>query len=362
MKIGILGTRGIPNHYGGFEQFAQFLSEALVKRGCEVCVYSSHKHPYQKSNWRGVRIIRKFDPEFKIGLAGQFVYDFNCLQDARKRNFDILLQLGYTTNAVFAFLLNKKTKHICNPDGMEWKRSKYPLPIKWFLRFSEKLAVRTNQLLVADSMVIRDYYREKYNADVIYAAYPASVHEHLKPRIIKKFKVEPYEYHLFIARFQSDNNLDLICKAYTDSNSRFPLIAVGNSSGKYGKYLRKKYRDANIRFVGGIYDFESLNNLRYYSNLYFHGHSAGGTNPSLLEAMAASALICAHDNPFNRSVLNDDAYFFKSAESLTKIITEHQIENRKNDFIKNNLKKIREKYAPEKIINIYYGAFKQMLQ
>ncbi|MFZ4549682.1 MAG: glycosyl transferase, partial [Bacteroidales bacterium] len=98
MKIGILGTRGIPNHYGGFEQFAEYLSVGLLELGAEVWVYNSHNHPYQEKVWKNVNLIHCFDPEYKIGLAGQFLYDFNCILDSRNRNFDILLQLGYTTN------------------------------------------------------------------------------------------------------------------------------------------------------------------------------------------------------------------------------------------------------------------------
>ncbi|MBD0285886.1 MAG: DUF1972 domain-containing protein, partial [Flavisolibacter sp.] len=96
MHIGIIGTRGIPNNYGGFEQCAEYLAAGLVKRGFRVSVYNSHNHPYQEKEWKGVNIIHCYDPEYKWGTAGQFVYDLNCIRDARKRSFDIILQLGYT--------------------------------------------------------------------------------------------------------------------------------------------------------------------------------------------------------------------------------------------------------------------------
>ena len=100
MKIAIFGTRGIPNHYGGFEQIAQFLSEGLCKKGHEVYVYNSHNHPYQSNKWNNVNIIHCYDPEFKLGTIGQFIYDLNCSLDSRKRNFDIILQLGYTSSSI----------------------------------------------------------------------------------------------------------------------------------------------------------------------------------------------------------------------------------------------------------------------
>ena len=101
MKIGIAGTRGIPNAYGGFEQFAEYLGKGLTEKGHEVWVYNSSDHPYQGAEWNGVHIIHCKDPESSIGTAGQFLYDFFCIMDARKRDFDILLQLGYTSNSIW---------------------------------------------------------------------------------------------------------------------------------------------------------------------------------------------------------------------------------------------------------------------
>src|SRR5690606_5763699 len=109
MKIAILGTRGIPNHYGGFEQFAEFFSVYLAQKGHEVYVYNSHNHPHQEPTFNGVNIIHCNDPEHKMGTFGQFIYDYNCIIDSRKRNFDIILQLGYTSNSIWFFLLPKKS-------------------------------------------------------------------------------------------------------------------------------------------------------------------------------------------------------------------------------------------------------------
>ena len=103
MKIGVLGTRGIPNHHGGFEQFAEYFAVYAKEEGHQVSVYNSHSHPYKSSNYKGVDIIHCYDPESKIGTFGQFIYDFNCILDSRKRNFDIILQLGYTRYRISIF-------------------------------------------------------------------------------------------------------------------------------------------------------------------------------------------------------------------------------------------------------------------
>src|SRR5689334_13561602 len=146
MRIAILGTRGIPNSYGGFEQFAEYLSIGLIDKGHEVTVYNSHNHPYQGDSWKGVDIVHCYDPEHLIGTAGQFIYDLNCILDCRKKDFDIILQLGYTSSSVWLkrFLSKKKFTVTTNMDGHEWKRSKYSAKVKKFLLYAEKLAVQNS--------------------------------------------------------------------------------------------------------------------------------------------------------------------------------------------------------------------------
>src|SRR5689334_4059993 len=135
MKIAIIGTRGIPNRYGGFEQITEFLSEGLVKQNHSVYVYNSHTHPYQEKTWKGVHIIHCYDPEHRLGTAGQFIYDLNCILDARKRDFDILLFLGYTSSSVWQIFFPRKSIIVSNMDGLEWKRSKYSRPVQRFLMY-----------------------------------------------------------------------------------------------------------------------------------------------------------------------------------------------------------------------------------
>lgn len=354
LKIGIIGTRGIPNHYGGFEQFAEYLSQGLTERGVHVTVYNSHNHPFENNVWNGVQIIKKYDPEYFMGLSGQFIYDLNCILDSRKRNFDLILQLGYTTNSIWYFLLKKKVVSICNPDGMEWKRSKYPNPIKKFLKYAEKLAVDHNEALIADSRVIKKYYEKKYGKRTYFSAYPAKVFNKPNNNILNKFDVQAHQFNLLIARFQKDNHIEEIIKGTILSNNNHLLLLIGNYNNKFGKYLKATYNDTRLRFLGSIYNLEILNNLRYYSNIYFHGHSAGGTNPSLLEAMASSAFIIANDNPYNRDVLKENALFFHTHEDITELL------NRKFDkkeflkFLRNNIVEIEQNYNHDKIIDEYY--------
>ena len=199
LTIGILGTRGIPNRYGGFEQFAAYLSKGLVAMGHEVSVYNSHKHPYQKNTWNEVNIIHCYDPEYLIGTAGQFVYDLNCVRDARRKKFDILLVLGYTSSSVWGRLYPKNSIIITNMDGLEWKRSKYSAPAQRFLKYAEKWAVQFSHRHVADSIPIKEYLAGKYPIEADYISYGAALPERIDEAVLVNFGVRKREYYLLIA-------------------------------------------------------------------------------------------------------------------------------------------------------------------
>lgn len=156
LKIGILGTRGIPNNYGGFEHIAGYLAKGLVEKGHEVTVYNSHKHPYQHKLWNGVKIIHCYDTEYIIGIAGQFIYDLNCILDSRKRGYDIILMLGYTSSSVWGMSYPKDPIIITNMDGLEWNRTKFSRPVRSFLKYAEKLSVKFSDHHVVDFPVIKD--------------------------------------------------------------------------------------------------------------------------------------------------------------------------------------------------------------
>jgi glycosyltransferase involved in cell wall biosynthesis len=360
LKIAILGTRGIPNYYGGFEQFAEYLAKGLVERGFEVSVYNSHNHPFQEKTWNGVEIIHCYDPEDKIGTAGQFIYDLNCIKDSRKRDFDIILQLGYTSSSVWNRLLpRKRTIITTNMDGLEWKRSKYSKPVQQFLKKAESLAIKFSDHLVADSKGIREYLKEKYGKEAIYIPYGAHVFEHTEECVLKQYKLEPHQYNMLVARLEPENSVEIILRGVQLSSPDMPFLVIGNHTAKYGEYLKEKFsNDKRIQFLGGIYDINVLNNLRYFSNLYFHGHTVGGTNPSLLEAMGSNALIVAHDNLFNKSILGKDGFYFKTAEQVQSFINiTDKTHPMHKERLENNIRKIREIYSWDNIVDQYAEHF-----
>lgn len=362
MKIAIIGTRGIPNYYGGFEQFAEYVSLGLVNRGHEVTVYNSHTHPFQQKEYNGVKIIHCKDPEDKIGTAGQFIYDLNCILDARKRNFDIILQLGYTSSSIWSKLFPKKAIITTNMDGLEWKRTKYSKKVQKFLQFAEKLAVKHSDHLISDSIGIQDYLKDKYQKNSTYIPYGSDVFENPNPHVLTEYELSKFNYDLLIARLEPENSIEVILSGVEKATISRPFLVIGKNDTHYGAYLKDKFKSCKrIKFLGGIYNQNTLNNLRFFSNIYFHGHTVGGTNPSLLEAMGSASLICANDNLFNKAILGDDAVFFDSEEDVAITLQKLLIKDYPH-FIENNINKIKDIYSWDKIVSQYETHFKQIYQ
>ena len=354
LKIGIIGSRGIPNNYGGFEQCAEYLSAGLVKKGHMVWVYNSHNHPFREDNWNGVQIIHCFDPEYLLGTTGQFLYDLNCIRDARKRKFDIILMLGYTSSSVWGRLYPGKSVIITNMDGLEWKRSKYTKPIQYFLKYAEKLAVKYSEFFIADSLVIQSYLQKKYNINSTYIAYGAELFSHTNEELLKSYDILKQNYFLLMARIEPENSIEIILEGFHNSNSDKKFIVIGDAKNKFGKYLINRLKgDLRIKFIGTVFNKEKVCALQYYSYLYFHGHSVGGTNPSLLEAMANKALIAAHNNSFNKAILDKDALYFSDSKDVRNIIQTVQREEKEEIMISNNLEKINDQFNWEKITEQY---------
>jgi len=354
LRIGISGTRGIPNCYGGFEQLAEYLSAGLVKNGHEVIVYNTHNHPYQEKQWNGVSIVHCYNPEPVIGTAGQFIYDLNCVIDARKRNFDVLLVLGYTSISVWAWLFPKNCAVIFNMDGLEWKRAKYSYPVRKFLLQAEKLAAIHKDYYIADSPVIQSYLKNKYNIASRHIAYGAEMLADEDEKFLKPYGIKRKAYYLLVARLEPENNVEMILDGFSTSNSDKKFIVIGYAGNKFGKHLIKKYsHDERIQIEDGIYEKHIKHSLCYYSIMYFHGHSTGGTNPSLLEAMGSRALIASHNNEFNKEILNGDALYFSDSDDVKNLIEKSSRGKKEIAMIENNLRKIKTQFNWESIISQY---------
>ncbi|NMC41998.1 MAG: glycosyltransferase family 1 protein [Bacteroidales bacterium] len=215
---------------------------------------------------------------------------------------------------------------ITNPDGLEFKRSKWPLPVRLYWRFADFMAAKLSDYIVADSASIGNHFRYKYNFDASklrIIEYGAHVNSFFDNEILDKYLLKHKEYYLVVCRFEPENNLHVILDGFIKADPKYKIVVVGNHSvNRYGRNLIRKFQSDKIIFTGGIYDKPELAALRYSCRAYLHGHSVGGTNPSLLEAMASSNPIICHDNVFNLEVTADNQLYFRNAGDCAQRISE----------------------------------------
>jgi rhamnosyltransferase len=328
-SLAIVGSRGIPNRYGGFERFTEIISTELAKTNKKVYVSCEHSTEPKVDKYNGVYLFYfpiKPPKNPLLRIFYEFLYDgYSLLWASRK--VDSVYMLGYSAAMLFFIPKLFGKELLVNPDGMEWKRSKFNPIIKSLLKLSENIAVFWADNLIADSKEIKNYLDNKYNINSLFIPYGASNikeiewnHEIL-PENLKKLKINP-SYYLIVARLEPENNIEMIIKGYLKSQTVKPLIVVGDfAKPDYEKLIKKIIEgssgDKKIVFTGGIYNPELLNMLRQNCYAYFHGHSVGGTNPSLLEGMISKNLIIAHDNVFNLEVCGDNALYFKDSDELS---------------------------------------------
>ena len=372
MKIAFISTRGIPNNYGGFEQFAEYISVGLAKRGHDVTVYSPHFHPYMENSYKGVRIKHIYSPETWMGSSvGSFFYDFASLRDALKREqFDIIYEAGYTSIVpayIWFDVKNiKRPVFTTNMDGLEYKRTKFNKWVQKFVFWEERMTVKHSHYLIADNMGIHDYYKDKYGKESKFLAYGADIHDDYSVEFLKEFGLEENNYYLLVARLEPENNIVMAIDGYLASveNGHRPLIIIGKTNTPHGKELVARYGMENaIRFIGGIYDFKKLNSIRKFSFAYFHGHSVGGTNPSLLEAMASDCFILANDNLFNRAVLKNNAEYYSTSAEVTDLLNNMTLlaMRDKKRFIEANLEEIYTEYSWDHLVDEHERYFEWLL-
>ena len=365
MKIAIIGSRGIPNKYGGFEQFAEIVSALWVDMGHQVICYNPNNHGFEGQFLSGVEIKNIYCPENIFGASAHFLYDYLSLRDATINECDIFLQLGYQSSAPSFLLFNKKIRSriVTNMDGMEWKRTKWSFFVKFITKISEKIAVKFSGNLISDNQGIADYILERYGvtSDVIaYGCYPI---DYVDENASLEWLSTADSYDLVIARLEPENNVHNIIKGFIQSGTDRKLIIVGGLSTKYAKEMLHTFGcHKQVVFVGGIYDHKKINSLRQNCTLYFHGHSVGGTNPSLIEAMANRCRIIAHDNVFNRAVLGLDGLYFASSSDLKDIIkNSSKLISELDLFSVSNLEKVMSGYRWDDIANKYIDNFHMVI-
>lgn len=355
-KIHIIGSVGLPANYGGWETLAENLVGHLSNE-FEFTVYCSLKrHIIKQLSYKGAKLVYlRLDAN---GLQSIF-YDLYSMVKSL-RSSDIMLVLG-VSGCVFLPIIKLfyKGKIIVNIDGLEWKRDKWSKLTKFFLKLSECVAVKYADIIVTDNKAIQDYVLKQYNSTSVLIAYGGDHADTGFEREVNKNKPNSSLSFFKVCRIEPENNIQLIIEAFA-GNSENELTIVGNwDNSEYGKALRLKYfAHKNIKLLNAIYDLRELNELRCNTDIYLHGHSAGGTNPSLVEAMFLGLPIFAYDVSYNRETTLNSCQYFQTTKELEALIKEAAVN--RHLIVKNaeNMKNIAMKlYTWKAIAEKYSDAF-----
>ena len=328
-EVAIVGTVGLPASYGGFETLTDFLTKHLDNHFDFTVYCSSKNYPTKPAKHNGVQLY--YIPLNANG-AQSILYDMWSMIHAL-RYADTILVLGVSGCTLLPILRLFGLKHcVVNIDGLEWKRAKWGSAAKWFLKFSEKIAVKFATTIVTDNKAIQDYVLDEYSKQSALIAYGGD--QARKVRVVESdnlrypFLVDPYAFT--VCRIEPENNVHLILEAASQSVSP-PIVVVGNwDSSEYGRDLRSRYaQHAQVLLLDPIYDQNNLDLLRSNCSIYLHGHSAGGTNPSLVEAMSLELPIFAYDVEYNRETTENKTLYFKSTEELVNLLETTDVETRK---------------------------------
>ena len=322
IRVAIAGARGVPANYGGFETFAAELAPRLVSRGFDVTVYCRPRYSDRSrpAEYHGVRLV--YLPSIGVRALESVSAELISSLHALRTRPDILYVLGFRASVVYTphRLLSRRV--VFNTDGFDWQRSKWGRVAKRYLRMSAGIGVSLASELVADSRVTAEYYRATYGRRPTYLSYGAPQLNRSAPDIVASYGLQPGGYHLVVARLEPENHVRTIIESYLRSGSEIPLAVVGaqNYDTPYGAEVMRLAGE-RVRMLGGVYAEGHLDALYQACRSYIHGHEVGGTNPSLVRAMGAGAVILANGVAYNREVLGDTGlYWSPGASDLAELL------------------------------------------
>jgi glycosyltransferase involved in cell wall biosynthesis len=363
MRLAIIGTVGVPARYGGFETLAENLVRFHAENGgddsltvyCSRSAYTEAPPTYLSACLRYSRL--------KANGVSSIPYDVASLAHAVLRRHDVLLVLGVSGAIALPFVrMFSHARIVTNVDGVEWRRAKWTGLARSFLRWSEHLAVRFSHAVIADNKGIADYLRDTYGikAEIIaYGGDHAVRSSHAAGHSQDTARSADKPYALALCRIEPENNVDMILQAFERASE--PLVFVGNwESSTYGRALRERYSHCrNIRLLDPVYDSQRLYSIRAGAAAYIHGHSAGGTNPALVEMMHFGIPVYAFDCSFNRYTTENRAQYFTSCEELERLIDRQR--DAADEMIGSTLRAIATRdYVWDKVSGSYFALMRRV--
>ncbi len=322
LRIAMIGTRGVPAAYGGFETAIEEIGQRLVARGHAVTVYCRSQDGSKPAEHLGMDLVHL--PALRVKVAETLSHTGLSTVHAITHRAPDAAFVFNAANAPFVPLLRARgIPTAVHVDGLEWKRDKWGGAGKRYYRAAESAAVRWSDALIADAQGIADYYDDEFGVPTELISYGASIIENATSHRIAELGLTPGGFHLVVARFEPENHVREIVEGYAASSARLPLVVVGSApySADYTAAIeRVAAGDDRIRMLGGVWDQDLLDELYAGALTYVHGHSVGGTNPSLLRAIGAGTAVLAWDVDFNREVTLDDGRFFGDAAALAPLV------------------------------------------
>ena len=364
IKISIIGTRGYPYVYSGYETFVKELSERLVKKGCDVTVYC-HRALFIERPKQLNGINLKYIPTIETKILSQFIHSFFSIIHACFSNPDVILVVN-SANGPFGLITKLfRIPTAINVDGLEWLRPKWKGLGSIYFKWASKMATLFYDQIINDSDEMRKVYLNLFKRNSKVIAYGANIRKSKNADLINKWNIKQREYYLVIGRLIPDNNADLIIKGFLKSNSNKKLVIVGDVPYKdsYASDL-KNIVDKRLIFTGYVKDQDILAELYHNCYAYVHGHEFGGTNPTMIKAMAYGCAILALDTVFNQEMLQKGKFglFFK--KELFSIINKIDYCEKEKLIIdklrSESINGITKKYEWDYIVDSYIEVFKEI--
>lgn len=365
MKIAIIGTRGYPHVYGGFETFVKELSERLIKHHVEVHVYcQSHLFSDKPAKVNGINL--HYIPTIQTKSLNQIIHSFLSIIHATFSRLDVILVVNLAAGPMgwIPKITGKKT--MINVDGLEWLRPKWKGLGAAYFHFAARIATKLYDQIITDADAMREVYLNEFGKDSLVIAYGAPTFIKADPTRLDRFNLIPNDYYLIVGRLIPDNNADLIIKAYLESKSKKKLVIVGDVPyrDRYAEDLKKQAAE-KVQFIGYVTDSDDLMALYQNCFSYIHGHKYGGTNPAMLKAMSNNCAIIALNTSFNNEMLTNGKFgllFEENTQSLTECMNNLERDELLVSQLKSKVSSgLTEKYNWDCVTDAYRKAMQELI-